>query len=307
MVSVGYSSVSRAMSNEKRSLSKPIPENSYEQILRNGDFLELKNACINASTFALNNRLRVLSKKLLSVAPSPKTYELVMANANAHMACKSPKTAQELLKGINPVSEIERRSWLILSWQAAKAAMDHSKASWALTELVEGDLEKLEKEMLTVSYSKDGVPLKLSALDLLAEHEQSIGRWDSAAMVLLAGRKSGAIGARRIALAAQLIGHLERDKRARLLDKAFNQAYSDKAWWLVEDILRLQFILALIEGDDVKSLRGKLESLAIELDDDYTLLELINSNHSLQKDPSNLRHFLSIPKKDDSKLKEMKD
>ena len=128
--------------------------------------------------------------------------------------------------------------------------MDHTSASFSLRKLSGVNLKQLDKELIIVGYRADGSPLKRLALDLLAEHERLIGRCNSAAKVLLAGRKSGALGAKRLSRVAQCLKDMNMQNRKDLLELALTEAQADNAWWLVGDILRLQLVLDLAMGED---------------------------------------------------------
>ncbi len=283
-------------SDDIRKLSEPISETSYKQILQDGGIDELLMACEDASKFSLDSRLRELSYRLTTLFPQPLPVEVVIANAQALLACKAPDSAQKILSNFSSPSGLNRREWLIVSWQAANASMDHLNAALALRELVQGKVKELDKEQLVVSLLEDGSSLTRSALDLLADHEISLGQWESAAKVLMAGRKRGSVGVRRMALASQLLERLSDDQRQSMLEIALENAAKDKAWWLASDILKLQLILDIKAGGEGVVLRNRLEKLAKELDDSYTLWEIISTDVSRKEEAARLKNQLWSPR-----------
>ena len=256
----------------------------------------LRAGCIDAAKSSSDRRLRELGDELMRVSLVKNSFEFGIEIAEALLVCKAPDNAQKVLMGIIPISSPQQKIWSILSWQASNAVMDHVKASFALRKLSGGNLQKLDEELITVGYRADGSPLKRLALDLLAEHERLIGRCDSAARVLLAGRLSGAMGAKRLARAAQCLKDLNMQKRKDLLELALAEAKADQAWWLVGDILRLQLVLDLAMGEDAKSTRDRLESFAKELDDRYTQLELIRFDPNREDEKTRLKNQLRSPR-----------
>ena len=174
--------------------------------------------------------------------------------------------------------------------------MDHPNASLALRRLSRGSLETLDQELITVGYRSDGSRLQRFALDLLAEHERLSDRCEVASKVLLAGRKSGALGAKRLSRAVQCLEGLSTDKRKDMLESALVEAKSDEAWWLVGDILRLRLMLDLSIGEDSTSTRNRLENFAKELDDRYTQLELIHLDSDREEEKTLLQNQLRSPR-----------
>jgi hypothetical protein len=163
---------------------------------------------------------------------------------------------------------------LLLSWQAASAALDQDRAVLALRRLADGDLTRLDAERLVVGQSDDGLPLTRSALDLLANHEIAAGRPEEAVTVLLAGRTPGVVASRRLGLVAELLAPLDPERGDLLLEAALDQAAAEQAWGLAEELLRLQLRLALQQGGDADRPRERLLRLASRVDDRLTLLEL---------------------------------
>ena len=179
-----------------------------------------------------------------------------------------------MLSRFGPGPGSQRREWLLLSWQAASAALDQDRAVLALRRLADGDLTRLDTELLIVGQSEDGLPLTRSALDLLANHELAAGRPEEAVTVLLAGRTPGVVASRRLGQAAELLAPLDLERSDLLLEAALDQAAAEQAWGLAEDLLRLQLRLALQQGGDADRPRERLHRLASRVDDLFTLLEL---------------------------------
>ncbi len=276
-------------------VKEPMAEVVYRQLLREGEIPDLAAACADADLFGINARLEELRDRLMVIAPPPQPFDVVMANARALMVCRAPDSTQTVLARFGPAPGRQRRDWLLLSWQAASAAFDHSRASLALRRLANGNLTALDFEQLTVGYGEDGLPLTRSALDLLVEHEISQGRSSEAVIVLLAGRARGTLGARRLALAAELLQDLGSDQHSTMLESALDQAAADQAWGLAEDLLRLQLKLELKAGGDGSRPRRRLERLATRLDDRYTLWQLIRADSDQQEAATLLEQELRSP------------
>ncbi len=277
------------------SVKEPMAEVVYRQLLREGEIPDLAAACADADLFGINARLEELRDRLMVIAPPPQPFDVVMANARALMVCRAPDSTQSVLARFGPAPGRQRRDWLLLSWQAASAAFDHSRASLALRRLANGNLTALDFEQLTVGYGEDGLPLTRSALDLLVEHEISQGRSSEAVIVLLAGRARGTLGARRLALAAELLQDLGSDQHSTMLESALDQAAADQAWGLAEDLLRLQLKLELKAGGDGSRPRRRLERLATRLDDRHTLWQLIRADSDQQEAATLLEQELRSP------------
>ncbi len=259
----------------------PMSLQAFETVIEGGDINQLSEACADADRFGLQERLRLLRNRLMLVAPSPQPFVVVMANARALMACKAPDSTQIVLSRFGPGPGWQRREWLLLSWQAASAALDQDRAVLALRRLADGDLTRLDTELLVVGLSDDGLPLTRSALDLLANHELAAGRPEEAVTVLLAGRTPGVVASRRLGQVAELLAPLDLERGDRLLEAALDQAAAEQAWGLAEDLLRLQLRLALQHGGDADRPRERLRRLASRVDDRLTLLELEQTSPDL--------------------------
>ncbi len=267
----------------------PMTPEAFELVLEQGGIEQLSMACADADLFNLQERLRLLRDRLMLVAPSPQPFAVVMANARALMVCKAPDSTQTVLSRFGPAPGSQRRQWLLLSWQAASAALDQDRAVLALRRLADGDLTRLDGEMLVVGQSDDGLPLTRSALDVLAQHELAAGRPEDAVTVLLAGRTPGVVAARRLGLVAELLAPLDSHRSTVLLESALDQAAVEQAWGLAEELLRLQLRLALQHGGDTDRPRERLRRLATRVDDRFTLLELEKSSPAL--DPEGLQQL----------------
>ena len=256
------------------SAALPMSLEAFETVLEEGGINQLSAACADADRFGLQERLRLLRNRLMLVAPSPQPFAVVMANARALMACKAPDSTQIVLSRFGPGPGWQRREWLLLAWQAASAALDQDRAVLALRRLADGDLTRLDTELLIVGESAEGLPLTRSALDLLANHELAAGRPEEAVTVLLAGRTPGVVASRRLGQIAELLAPLDAERSDLLLEAALDQAAAEQAWGLAEELLRLQLRLALQRGGDADRPRERLCRLASRVDDHLTLLEL---------------------------------
>jgi len=252
-----------------------MPQEVFETVLLEGGLPDLALACQQSASFGLNERLQLLRDRLMLVAPAPQTFDVVMANARALMSCKAPASAQVVLSRFGPGPGPRRREWLLLSWQAASAALNQEGIVLALLRLAEGDLARLDAEQLVVGLDEQGLPTTRSALDLLAEAQIASGQLDQAVITLLSGRTPGVIAARRLGLAAELLDVIEFERSASLLEAALDQAAAEQAWNQAEDLLRLQLRLELANGGSGERPRERLRRLATRVDDRFTLLDLI--------------------------------
>tara|TARA_Y100001933_G_scaffold17528_1_gene15169 strand:+ start:218 stop:1123 length:906 start_codon:yes stop_codon:yes gene_type:complete len=252
----------------------PMTQAAFETVLFEGDLPELTLACEDSARFGVNERLQLLRDRLMLVAPSPQPFDVVMANARALISCKAPDSAQAVLSRYGPGPGPRRREWLLLSWRAASAALDQERIVLALMRLADGDPARLDGEQLVVGVDEQGLPSTRSALDLLAEAQIASGQSEQAVVSLLAGRTPGVIAARRLGLAAELLGEIEPERSAPLLEAALDQAAAVQAWNQAEDLLRLQLRLELASGGSGERPRERLRRLATRVDDRFTLLDL---------------------------------
>ncbi len=256
---------------------------------------EIKADCTEAAKSSTDQLLRELSDSLMLI-PEQDSYEMEIEKAKALLVCKAPRNAQKVLEGISPANRTQQKIWSTLYWQASNALMDHGNSALALRRLSEGNLQNLDQELIVVGYRADGAPLKRLALDLLAEHERLSGDCASSAKVLLAGRQTGSLGAKRLVRAIQCLEGLSMDKQNHLIEKALVEAQSDQAWWLVGDILRLQLMLDLAVGEDAVIIKERLGNFAKELDDRYTQLELIRIDSNGEDEKTLLENQLRSPR-----------
>lgn len=275
---------------------QPISELIYQESLLDGDVAELQDLCTDASRFNMVQRMREIRDQLMLVAPAPQSFEVVLDNARALMICKAPTSAQTVLSRVGPAQGLQRREWLLLSWEAANAALDHAGASLALRRLVNGDLAALDQEVLPVAIDTDGTVQTRSAFDLLVEHEQAMGNSDAAISVLLASRTAGAVGAARLGIAADLLAEKGLNESIPLLESALDQAAADEAWGLALDLLRLQLKLELAAGGDAKKPSRRLQRLARQVDDKFSLWQLIRQDKSQQEMAQDLNLLLRSPR-----------
>ncbi|MGC6483200.1 MAG: hypothetical protein ACON4T_06520 [Synechococcus sp.] len=263
-----------------RAPSQPMAEADYRVLLTGGDVTQLDAACRDAARFGLHQRLRDGRDRLLQVAPVSESFALVTATSRALLACRAPESARRVLGRISPEPGPQRQEWLLLSWQAAAAALDHGAAVLALRRFADGDLTRLEARQIEVGETTAGVVLTRSALDQLAFHEAALGHFERAAAVVLSGQMSGLEAAERLARAARWLESLEQPDVTRLLESALDQAAAVEAWALAEELLRLQWRLERNAGGDGARPMARLQRLATRVDDRYTLWQL------LQEDPA---------------------
>jgi len=239
---------------------QPMAEERFRQWLLESDLQQLELGCGEPLIGASNGRRQQIRDRLLVLHPAPQSFELVMANANALLTCGSADSAARVLNRISPAVGEERRRWLRLRWQAAAAGLDHREAARALRRLVNGDLIALAN--LDLGDGRLG-------LDQLASHEAALGREEEAAALLML-----APNAQRLAQAAEWLAVLDAAAADQLLEQALDQAAADQAWGLAVELLELQLKLQLAAGGDGARPRQRLQRLAAQLDDRYSLWRL---------------------------------
>ncbi|MBA4733233.1 MAG: hypothetical protein H2062_02135 [Synechococcus sp.] len=239
---------------------QPMAEERFRQWLLESDLQQLELGCGEPLIGASNGRRQQIRDRLLVLHPAPQSFELVMANANALLTCGSADSAARVLNRISPAVGEERRRWLRLRWQAAAAGLDHREAARALRRLVNGDLIALAN--LDLGDGRLG-------LDQLASHEAALGREEEAAALLML-----APNAQRLAQAAEWLAVLDAAAADQLLEQALDQAAADQAWGLAVELLELQLNLQLAAGGDGARPRQRLQRLAAQLDDRYSLWRL---------------------------------
>jgi len=239
---------------------QPMAEERFRQWLLESDIQQLELGCGDPLIGASNGRRQQIRDRLLVLHPAPQSFELVMANANALLTCGSADSAARVLNRISPAVGEERQRWLRLRWQAAAAGLDHREAALALRRLVNGDLIALAN--LDLGDGRLG-------LDQLASHEAALGRQEEAAALLML-----APTARRLAQAGEWLAVLDAAAADQLLEQALDQAAADQAWGLAVELLELQLNLQLAAGGDGARPRQRLQRLAAQLDDRYSLWRL---------------------------------
>ena len=239
---------------------QPMAEERFQQWLLESDLQQLERGCTDPLIGATGGRQQEIRDRLVVLHPAPESFELVMANATALLTCGSPDSAARVLNRISPAMGEERRRWLRLRWQAAAAGLDHREAALALRRLVNGDLIALAS--LELGDGRLGV-------DQLAEHEAALGRQEEAAAVLLLAPNT-----QRLAQAAEWLAGADAAAADQLLEQALDQAEAVQAWGLAVELLELQLRLQLAAGGDGARPRQRLQRLAAQLDDRYSLWRL---------------------------------
>ena len=80
--------------------------------------------------------------------------------------------------------------------------------------------------------------------------------------------------AQRLAQAADWLAGADAAAADQLLEQALDQAAADQAWGLAVELLELQLSLQLAAGGDGARPRQRLQRLAAQLDDRYSLWRL---------------------------------
>ncbi len=239
---------------------QPMAEERFQQWLLESDLQQLELGCGDPLISASGGRRQQIRDRLLVLHPAPQSFDRVMANASALLTCGSPDSAARVLNRISPAQGEERRLWLRLRWQAAASALDHREAALALRRLVNGDLIALAD--LDLGDGRLG-------LDQLALHEAALGRQDEAVGLLLL-----APNPQRLAQAAEWLAVRDDEAADQLLEQALDQAAAAQAWGLAVELLELQLKLQLAAGGDGARPRQRLQRLAAQLDDRYSLWRL---------------------------------
>ena len=239
---------------------QPMAEEPFQQWVLESDLQQLELGCGDPLISAGGGRRQQIRDRLLVLHPAPQSFDRVMANASALLTCGSPDSAARVLNRISPAQGEERRLWLRLRWQAAASALDHREAALALRRLVNGDLIALAD--LDLGDGRLG-------LDQLVLHEAALGRQDEAVGLLLL-----APNPQRLAQAAEWLAVRDDEAADQLLEQALDQAAAAQAWGLAVELLELQLKLQLAAGGDGARPRQRLQRLAAQLDDRYSLWRL---------------------------------
>lgn len=226
-------------------------------------------ACLADRRAGALETLAAAQARLRSQLPLRPSLDQALAGADALLACGAPDGALAALARVSPAPGPERRRWLAMQWRAAHAGLHHAQAAQALRLLAEGDPARLETLMLPVAWSEQGrEPPRRAALDLLADHLESLGEDRLAAEVLLAGRLPGAVQAARWGRAASLGRHLASEERQALIERALEQAAAAQAWGLVAALLDQQLAAGTSDPASSQALERRLR-LGARIDDAY--------------------------------------
>ena len=249
--------------------SPAIPDPALIALLRDGDLNALDAACVSAVRRGDGPLLRQLQQRLLTIHPAPQPLAVVLANAHSLLSCQAPDGALQVLARVGPAPGAERTQWLVLQWRAAQAGLHHQLAADALERLAAGNLGQLALLELPVGQRQDGSPINRPALDLLADHLESLGQRQRAAEVLISSSEPGAATAARLAKAVALFGDLPALEQDRLLELALEQAASSGSWGLVAEILDQQLALAGSTPEQVARATQRRLRLSARIDDAY--------------------------------------
>jgi hypothetical protein len=215
------------------------------------------------------DRLRSIQEQLISRRSRQSTLPEVLTTAEALLVCQAPVGALEVLSRHSPAPGADRRAWLLLQWQAADAGLDHRRAAQALRWLAEGDPANLETLQLPLVEPSGRRTVTRSALDVLADHLENLGRPAEAAEVLLASRLAGEATAGRWGRAVALAAQFDRETRDPLLERALEQAAASGAWGLVAQLLDQQLGAEAASGPESSLALERRLRLSARIDDAY--------------------------------------
>ncbi|MEB3355012.1 MAG: hypothetical protein VKM34_12415 [Cyanobacteriota bacterium] len=245
----------------------PIPVNAAGQGERN-------RSCRAALQAGDQATLRGLQQQLQASLPVPPQLEAVLATAEALLACAAPEAALQVLARISAAPGEERQRWLVMQWRAAQAGLYHGLAAQALQALADDEPASLETLLLPL----DAVPAEGStgravssrrpAIDLLADHLESLGETRLAAAILLSSRQPGPLTAARWGRAFELLPDLPPAERDALMERALELAAASETWGLVAALLDLQLVAAGDSAADARALERRLR-LGARIDDVY--------------------------------------
>ena len=214
--------------------------------------------------------LRARQQALIAGLESSPSLEDVLLRADQLLACAGPQAALDVLARVSPAPGDGRRLWLVMQWRAAQAGLHHDRAVQALTLLAQGDPQRLEELSLPLGSpgSTRSRQQTRSALDLLADHLESLGERRRAAEVLLASRNPGAVTAARWGRAVALADTLPLQQRDQILELALEQAADVGAWGLVAALLDQQLANGVSDEASRQALDRRLR-LGGRIDDAY--------------------------------------
>ncbi|MFO8237123.1 MAG: hypothetical protein R6U00_02480 [Prochlorococcaceae cyanobacterium] len=213
--------------------------------------------------------LRAQQRALVAaLAPAP-SLEDVLLSADQLLACAAPQAALDVLARVSPAAGGSRQRWLVMQWRAAQAGLHHDLAAQALTLLAQGEPQRLENLLLPLGLSPQKErPDTRSALDLLADHLESLGRHHQAAGVLLASSTPGVASAARWGRAVALADTMPLRQRDEILELALEQAAAAGAWGLVAALLDQQLEAGVSDPASRQALDRRLR-LGDRIDDAY--------------------------------------
>ena len=88
-ISLLLAAVPVPLAGERTVAAAPMDAEVFQQVLLEGEVVQLGEACRDAARFGLNDRLKQLRDRLMVVAPSPQPFAVVMGNTRALLACKA--------------------------------------------------------------------------------------------------------------------------------------------------------------------------------------------------------------------------
>ena len=247
-----------------------MPEAQFQELLLKGDLPSLNQACLEAASFDFTKRLQLLQARLLTIAPAPQPFAVVLVNANALLSCRAPDGALAVLNRYSPAPGPTRDQWLVQRWRAAQAGLHHALAAETLADLARGNPADLETIALPLKLRDDGTLVTRPALDMYAEHLIVLGRRQEAAAVLLAGRMPGRPAAERLQQAVALLEQLPLQERDPLLERALDQAAAAEAWGLAIALLEDQVRITAQAGEPAGRANERLLRLSQRVDDAYS-------------------------------------
>ena len=233
---------------------QPMAEERFQQWLLESDLQQLELGCGDPLIGASSGRRQQIRDRLLVLHPAPQSFELVMANASALLTCGST-----VRRGFS-IGSAQRGGGAPPAALALAGGCAGSPRSGHPQRLVNGDLIALAD--LDLGDGRLG-------LDQLALHQAALGRQDEAvALPLLAPNPQ------RLAQAAEWLANRDAEAADQLLEQALDQAAAAQAWGLAVELLELQLKLQLAAGGDGARPQQRLQRLAAQLDDRYSLSRL---------------------------------
>ena len=230
------------------------------------DMDDVRLQCLDSRSVGNIEGLRELQRQLLKQLPDDLAVADALETSQSLLVCSAPRAALQVLDSINPEPEKERLRWLEMRWQAAHQGLLHDEAASALRELANGDLSQLETVLLPVGPQDQAA--MVPAMDLLADHLESLERPTEAAAVLLSSRQPGVATAARWGKAMALLQQLPPEERDQWFEQALEQAAAAQAWGLVAALLDQQ----IADGDRNPGFRQAMERrlrLSRRIDDAY--------------------------------------